>query len=108
MLQTEVLYSAYEQLNPSSQNLWPSIVEVSRPHDSYQARLTFTAGNFETNVELPANAFLLDNTENLPETDLDKPVASAERSTLERSMRTGSGNRDGEDLRQSVATNNKK
>ena len=103
MLQTEVLYSAYEQLNPSSQNLWPSIVEVSRPHDSYQARLTFTAGNFETNVELPANAFLLDNTENLPETDLDKPVASLERSTW-----IGSGNRDGEVLRQSVATNNKK
>ncbi|MEY4168804.1 MAG: hypothetical protein RIR52_2628, partial [Acidobacteriota bacterium] len=76
MLQTEVSYSAYRQLNPSSQTLWPGTVEVSRPHDSYQARLTFTDGNFETNVALPGNAFQLDNTDNLPETDLDKPATS--------------------------------
>lgn len=83
-MQTEVHYSAYRQLDPASQTSWPGVVEVSRPHDSYQARLTFTDGNFQTNVELPANAFQLDNTENLPETDLDKPVAALERPGLDR------------------------
>lgn len=87
-LQTEVSYSAYRQLNPSSQTLWPGTVEVSRPHDSYQARLTFTDGNFETNVALPGNAFQLDNTDNLPETDLDKPATSPGLSATDRARQS--------------------
>jgi len=74
-LQTEVTYSDYRKLNLSSETLWPGMIEVSRPYDSYLARLSFTEGNFETNVELPPNVFQLDNIENLPVTDLDKPVA---------------------------------
>ncbi len=73
-LQTEVTYSSYRQLDPSSPTLWPGMIQVSRPHDSYQARLLFNEEGFQTNVALPPNAFLLENNEGLPETDLDKPA----------------------------------
>jgi hypothetical protein len=71
---TEVVYSAYVKLNPDSDVLWPSIVLVSRPHDGYSARLTFNDQKFDVNPnDLGAGAFVLENTEKLPETDLDKP-----------------------------------
>lgn len=75
-LHTEVTYSNFKKLKETDQTLWPGVIQVSRPHDNYQARLTFSEERFETNVELPPNAFLLENSEGLPETDLDKPVAA--------------------------------
>jgi hypothetical protein len=75
-LQTEVTYSNFSRLSESEETLWPGIIQVSRPHDNYQARLTFNMERFETNVELPPNAFTLENNEGLPETDLDKPISS--------------------------------
>lgn len=72
-LATEVYYSDYKKLSESSADLWPSVILVSRPHDSYSARLLFNETNFEINPELPATAFLLENTEKLKEVDLDKP-----------------------------------
>ena len=75
-LHTEVTYSNYKKLKETDATLWPSVIQVSRPHDNYQARLTFSEERFETNIELPPNAFLLENSEGLPETDLDKPAAS--------------------------------
>ncbi|MBO0722014.1 MAG: hypothetical protein J2P41_14415 [Blastocatellia bacterium] len=71
---TEVIYSDYKKLNGSSKSLWPGVVVVNRPHDGYSARLTFSEDRFEVNPQLPPNAFTLDNTEGLPETDLDKPI----------------------------------
>lgn len=76
LLQTEVTYSSYRLLDPASQTLWPGMIQVSRPHDSYQARLLFNEAGFQTNVQLPPNAFLLENNEGLPETDLDKPAST--------------------------------
>jgi hypothetical protein len=73
-LVTDVYYSEFKKLNAENQNLWPSVILVSRPHDGYSARLTFSEERFEINPELPTNAFMLENTESLPETDLDKPV----------------------------------
>jgi hypothetical protein len=73
-LVTEVSYSDYKQLNGGSKSLWPGVITVSRPHDGYSARLTFSEDRFEINQQLPANAFSLENTEGLPETDLDKPI----------------------------------
>ncbi len=70
---TDVLYTNYKQLNLSSQVLWPGVITVNKPHDNYSARLTFSEERFDINPELPANAFMLDNTDGLPETDLDKP-----------------------------------
>ena len=72
-LATEVYYSDYKKLSESSADLWPSVILVSRPHDSYSARLLFNETNFEVNPELPAAAFMLENTEKLKEVDLDKP-----------------------------------
>jgi hypothetical protein len=74
-LTTEVYYSDYKKLNESSADLWPSVILVSRPHDGYSARLLFNELNFEINPELPAAAFVLENTEKLKEVDLDKPPA---------------------------------
>ncbi|QQS45792.1 MAG: hypothetical protein IPM66_17930 [Acidobacteriota bacterium] len=71
---TEVLYSNYRQLNLTSQMLWPGVITVNRPHDNYSARLTFSEERFDINPELPPNAFALENTDGLPETDLDKPL----------------------------------
>lgn len=76
---TEVGYSNFRRLRATDTALWPGTILVSRPHDNYQARLTFTEERFETNIDLPPNAFLLENTEGLPVTDLDKPIASLRR-----------------------------
>lgn len=72
-LETDVTYSDYRALKESDPTLWPSSIQVSRPYDSYQARLLFIEGKFETNVTLPVGVFQLENTEGLPETDLDAP-----------------------------------
>lgn len=73
-LVTEALYSGYKQLNSNSQVLWPGVITVNRPHDNYSARLTFSEERFDINPELPPNAFVLENTDDLPETNLDKPA----------------------------------
>ena len=73
-LATDVFYSGYEKLSEESQELWPGVILVSRPHDNYSARLTFTPGRFEVNPsDLTPNAFVLENKESLPVTDLDAP-----------------------------------
>ena len=72
-LVTEVAYSAYQKLSGEQSELWPSVVQVSRPHDGYSARFTFSSESFEINPDLPATAFVLENKENLPVLDLDKP-----------------------------------
>lgn len=73
-LVTDVRYSNYTKLNSDSPVLRPSVVEVRRPQDKYSAELNFLADSTEFNIEnLPATAFILENTEKLPETDLDKP-----------------------------------
>lgn len=70
---TDVRYSNYLKLNSNSQVLRPSVVEIRRPYDKYSAELNFLADSTEFNIaDLPATAFILENTENLPETDLDK------------------------------------
>jgi hypothetical protein len=77
-LSTDVEYASYAQLNPNEEELRPSVVLVSRPHENYSARLTFIAGRFEVNpTDLPPSAFVLENKEGLPETDLDKANGEA-------------------------------
>jgi hypothetical protein len=72
-LATEVQYSDYKKLNPADANTWPSVILVNRHHEGYSARLTFNDEKFEINPQLKPTTFTLDNTENLKETDLDKP-----------------------------------
>jgi hypothetical protein len=77
-LATDVEYSSYMQLNPNQEELRPSVILVSRPHESYSARLTFIAGRFDVNpADFPPAAFVLENKESLPETDLDKASGEA-------------------------------
>lgn len=74
LLVTEVRYSSYMKLSPESAELRPGIVTVTRPRDSYTARLTFLPEGVEINPQdLPAAAFNLENKDQLPVTDLDKP-----------------------------------
>src|SRR5262245_9546401 len=71
---TEVFYANYVKLSSENNDQWPSIVRVSRPHDGYSALLTFNNERFDINPgDLKPEAFRLENTEKLPETDLDKP-----------------------------------
>jgi outer membrane lipoprotein-sorting protein len=77
LLATEVQYSDYKKLDSGSQSgsqdAWPGVILVNRPHEGYMARLTFRDEKFEINPELKPNTFTLENTENFRETDLDKP-----------------------------------
>jgi hypothetical protein len=70
---TDVQYSDYRKLSGGSPDLWPAVILVTRPHDGYSARLLFSEERFEVTPDLPANAFVLENTDKLPEIDLDKP-----------------------------------
>ena len=70
---TDVRYSNYLKLNSDSPVLRPGVIEVRRPYDKYSAELNFLADSTEFNLEdLPATAFILENDQKLPETDLDK------------------------------------
>lgn len=69
---TEVQYSDYKKLNANVQDTWPGIIWINRPHDGYMARLTFNE-KFEINPDLKPTTFTLENTEKLPELDLDNP-----------------------------------
>ncbi len=70
---TDVRYTNYLKLDSNSPILRPSVVEVRRPYDKYSAELNFLTDSTEFNVEdLPATAFILENDQKLPETDLDK------------------------------------
>jgi hypothetical protein len=71
-LATEVQYSDYKKLNPDDTNTWPAVILVNRPHEGYSARLTFNDEKFEINPQLLPATFILENTENLKVTDLDK------------------------------------
>jgi hypothetical protein len=76
-LATEVQYTDYKKLNSGSPSgneaTWPGVILVHRPHEGYMARLTFNEEKFEINPELKPNAFTLENSEKLRETDLDMP-----------------------------------
>src|SRR5262249_50512755 len=60
-LATEVQYSDYKKLNSDSQDSWPSVIWVNRPHEGYSARLTFNDEKFEINPDLKPVTFTLEN-----------------------------------------------
>lgn len=72
-LVTEVRYTNFIKLSPESAELRPGVITVTRPRDGYAAKLTFLEEGVEINPqELPETAFVLENKDRLPVTDLDK------------------------------------
>jgi len=70
---TDANYSNYLKLSAEGADLWPSVIKISRPYDKYSAVLTFLPESVEYNpADLPAAAFVLENKEKLPQTDLDQ------------------------------------
>lgn len=78
LLATEVYYSGSMKLNAASTERWPSTIFVARPRDNYSVRLTFLEEGMEFNPNLPERIFVLENTDGLPETNLDKVEGSLE------------------------------
>lgn len=71
-LMTDVRYSGYMKIAGESEILRPTVIEVRRPYDKYSAELNLLPESVEINVsDLPAAAFVLENTEKLPVTNLD-------------------------------------
>ena len=68
---TDVRYSVYLKLATDSEVLHPTVIEVRRPYDKYSAEINLLPESVEFNVaDLPASAFVLENTEKLPITNL--------------------------------------
>lgn len=73
-LVTEVRYADFIKVSAESSELRPGSITVLRPRDGYSAKLTFLEESVEINPQdLPATAFVLENKDRLPVTDLDKP-----------------------------------
>lgn len=73
-LATDVSYLNYAKLIEDRPDLWPSVIWVNRPHDSYSARLTFNEGKFAVDpTDLAPATFTLENKDGLRVIDLDKP-----------------------------------
>ena len=71
---TCVSYLNYAKLSEDRPDLWPSVIWVNRPHDSYSARLTFNEGKFAIDpTDLAPATFTIENKESLRVIDLDKP-----------------------------------
>jgi hypothetical protein len=76
-IETDVVYGQEGNLagNPEYTNL-PMRVTVTRPKEKYKMSLTYqTPENVTIGKNYPTNAFVLQNTWNLPEVDLDKKLS---------------------------------
>ena len=71
-LASDVTYSKWFKAQNSSSEL-PGRVIIDRRNDGYRLDLRLEAETVEVNAELPITTFVLDNTENLEEINLDAP-----------------------------------
>ncbi|MCA1593212.1 MAG: hypothetical protein LC754_11290 [Acidobacteria bacterium] len=70
-LTTDVVYGATKSFGEGGVKL-PSIVELTRPHDSYSIRMSFQQPEAaKVNQPFDRDIFVLKNTSNLPEVNLD-------------------------------------
>jgi hypothetical protein len=68
----DVTYSEWFMAQNSSSEL-PGRVIIDRRNDGYRLDLRLEAETVEVNAELPVTTFVLENTENLEEVNLDAP-----------------------------------
>jgi len=70
-LTTDVVYGETKSFGEGGVKL-PSTVEITRPHDSYSIRMSFQSPeSAKVNQQSERNIFVLKNTSNLPEVNLD-------------------------------------
>lgn len=69
-LATIVTYREY--FKTASGLSWPKLVRIERVGDGYAAEALFRPDDFRINVDVPHEAFELQNTESLPAVDLDR------------------------------------
>ena len=72
VLGTDVTYSGFFTV-PNSDVQWPGKVRIQRPNDGYALELHVDKENFHVNLDLPSAVFVLENTDRLPEVNLDEP-----------------------------------
>jgi hypothetical protein len=58
---------------PNSNIKWPGLVVIDRRSDGYRLEMSLEKDTVEVNQELPGTTFVLENTENLEELNLDSP-----------------------------------
>lgn len=72
ILTTDVVYGATKSFGEDGVKL-PSTVEITRPHDRYSIRMSFqTPETAKVNQQRDRDIFVLKNTSNLPELNLDE------------------------------------
>jgi hypothetical protein len=71
-LASDIIYEGWLQISGSSLP-WPQKVSIDRHRDGYRLEIRPEMDSIEVNGELPGTTFVLENTEGLPEVDLDKP-----------------------------------
>ncbi len=72
-LTTDVLYGESKSFGEGGERL-PGTIDLTRPHDSYSIRITFQEPpSVKVNQPFDRDIFILKNTSNLPEVNLDAP-----------------------------------
>jgi hypothetical protein len=71
-LASDITYSSWFKV-PDNNMEWPARVVVDRRSDGYRIELQIERETAEINAELPSTTFVLENTKNLKELNLDEP-----------------------------------
>ncbi|HYP27850.1 MAG TPA: hypothetical protein VE262_14130 [Blastocatellia bacterium] len=69
---SDISYSEWFTV-PEANRSWPRRIEIDRRADGYRFSLSLERDSVEFNTELPGTAFVLENTDNLEEINLDAP-----------------------------------
>lgn len=83
-LASDIFYSNFFQV-PNSDRLWSQNISIDRRHDGYSVKLVLEKDSVEVDLQLPPTTFVLENTRQLKEVNLDEPRRSS--STSNRSPR---------------------
>jgi hypothetical protein len=71
-LASDISYSDFFQV-PNSDRLWSKIINIERRHDGYSVKLELEKDSVEVDPQLPGKVFILENTRQLKEVNLDEP-----------------------------------
>jgi hypothetical protein len=71
-LGSDIIYERWRSV-PGQNLQWPEKITVDRLYDGYKLEIEMDKNSIEVNGELPDRVFILENTEKLPEINLDAP-----------------------------------